>query len=402
MLTGCLTVNLPDTAELSEDDPGLASPSPSPSPSPVAGARAVLADEMTSCVLQSGGLTCWGENGHYEKLDGTTTDLTSPQPLPGFGAGVTSFEFGFNFGCAVVNGGVKCWGYNNYGQLGDGTNVNRTAPVDVIGLSSGVVKVVAGARVACALLTGGGVKCWGENDQGELGRGFTDAANGYQAVPDFVSGLSSGVTDIFAGGMRSEHICALVSGGAYCWGYNAFGQLGDGTTTTRNVPTAVLGYGTAGSGVVSIAPSRYSGCLLLSNGTVKCWGFNSYGQLGDNSTTNSPSPVTTDLSALGAGEKVTSVGLGEDQSCLLSDAGAVYCWGRRNVGQLGDGVLSGANVIKPQTTLITSGAAQLSVGRYHACVVTTGNVVECWGLNTFGQLGQGNTTNLATPAQIGL
>lgn len=402
LFCGCeLIVNQPSSTSQVSGDEGAPGSGPSPSPSP--GALIPHADEMSTCALQGGGLRCWGENGHYEQLDGTTVDVNAPRALTGLAAGVTSVEFGFNFACAIVNGGVKCWGVNDLGQLGDGSTVTRTSPVEVVGLSTGVAKVVAGQRHACALLDDGGVKCWGDNSDGELGRGFSDGVGGYRATAEYVSGLASGVADLFAGSVKSEHTCAILSGGAKCWGYNAFGQLGDGTTTSRNVPTSVSGYGAAGSGVVSIAPSRYTTCLLLSSGAASCWGFNDYGTLGNNTIgVNSTSPVSMDLSGIGAGEKVTSIGLGEDQGCLLTDAGAVYCWGRRNVGQLGDGILTGGSVLKPQAALLTSGVARLSVGRYHACAAMQSGALECWGYNAFGQLGQGNTTNLATPTQVGL
>lgn len=352
-------------------------------------------------MLNNGALKCWGENGHYEKLDGTTVDVKTPTALPGMSSGVTSFENGFNFSCAVVNGGVKCWGVNAAGQLGDGTTTTRTTPVDVVGLTSGVSKVVAGLNHACALLTSGGVQCWGDNSDGELGRGFADGVGGYRATADWVSGLTSGVSDIATGSVKAEHTCAIISGGVKCWGYNAWGNLGDGTSTARSVPTAVVGIGTAGSGVLKLAPSRYTTCVLLTGSVVKCWGMNDLGQLGNsNLGVNSSSPVTMDLSSLAGGDSVTDLGLGEDQGCLLTGAGAVYCWGSDSVGQLADGTVGGANKAKPMATLVTSGATQISVGRYHACTMNSSNALQCWGYNAFGQLGQGNTTNSPTPLAV--
>lgn len=355
---------------------------------------------MSTCVRIAGGLTCWGENNHYQKLDGTTANALSPVAIDEFTSGVTSFETGFDFSCVVVGGGVKCWGTNSLGQLGDGTTISRTAPVDVVGLTSGVTKVIAGWKHACALLSDGGVKCWGDNSSGELGRGFNDGAGGYRNTADFVTGMNSGVTDIFTGSARSEHTCAIVNGGALCWGYNAWGQLGDGTASSKSVPTPVNGIGASGSGVIQIAPSRYSSCALLTGGFVKCWGDNDYGQLGNNNLgVNSLLPVDTNLANLAVGEAVADIGTGEDQACLRTDLGAVYCWGRDHAGQLGDGAIGGS-VARPQASLITSGATQLSVGRYHSCVYTSDDKVKCWGLGNFGQLGQGNTSNSATPLEV--
>ena len=133
----------------------------------------------------------------------------------------------------TTGGATKCWGDNLYGQLGDGTDTSRLTPVDVSGLGSGIAAIATGSGHTCALATGGGVKCWGLNHMGQLGDG-TDAS---QLTPVDVSGLGSGVTAHTAG---EEHACALVTGGTLrCWGNNEWGQLGDGTQTDRLTPVNV-------------------------------------------------------------------------------------------------------------------------------------------------------------------
>ena len=187
--------------------------------------------------------------------------------------------------CALTTaGGVVCWGFNFNGALGDGTTTNRWTPTPVSGLGSGVAAVAAGGYHTCALTTAGGVLCWGANGQGALGDGTTTR----RLTPTPVSGLGSGVAAVTAG---YGHTCALTTGGsALCWGDNQFGQLGDGTTTHRLTPTAVSG---PLSGVMAVAAGAYAffTCAQTAGGGVVCWGDNFNGALGDGTTTSRSVPT---------------------------------------------------------------------------------------------------------------
>ena len=149
---------------------------------------------------------------------------------------ITAIAAGGSHTCALTAaGGVKCWGDNSNGQLGDGTTDHRLIPVDVVGLGSGVSAIAAGGDYTCAVTGAGGVKCWGDNFYGQLGDGTTFD----RWTPVDVAGLSSGVSAIAAGG---RHSCALSGAGQVkCWGNNIVGQLGDGTTTNRSAPADVVG-----------------------------------------------------------------------------------------------------------------------------------------------------------------
>jgi alpha-tubulin suppressor-like RCC1 family protein len=184
---------------------------------------------------------------------------------------------------------VKCWGANNYGQLGDGTNSNRNEPAQVIVGGqpiSDVVSISGGYEHTCAVLTNGEAKCWGKNGYGELGDGTTTN----RSVPTSVivnSQPISGIASI-SGGLR--HTCAVTTGGAAkCWGYNALGSLGSGTFTDSLTPVNVDGLG---SGVLSIEASKsFATCATVTGSNVKCWGHSWAGNVGDGFTTDRSSPV---------------------------------------------------------------------------------------------------------------
>jgi len=322
--------------------------------------------------------------------DSNETAIGSPNAMA-----QSSLSLGSHHSCALTSAGaVKCWGLNSGGQLGNGTNVNSSAAVDVNGLGTGVIAISAGTFYTCALTSAGAVKCWGANNRGQLGDGTTTAKN----VPTDVSGLGSGVVAVSAGG---HHSCALTSAGAVkCWGYNNVGQLGDGTTTTRSVPVDVSGLG---SGVVAVSAGgtyatgdQYHSCALTSAGAAKCWGFNSSGQVGDGSNTTRSVPV--DVSGLGAG--VAAVSTGFQHSCALTSAGTAKCWGYNTYGQLGDGTSTGKNV-PVDVSGLGSGVIAIHSGGNHTCSLMSTNAVKCWGINTYGQLGVSGITSSNTPVDVG-
>ncbi|MBP7963141.1 MAG: hypothetical protein KBG20_07650 [Caldilineaceae bacterium] len=351
------------------------------------GVGAIAAGSDHTCALGTGGSgKCWGLNSSGQLGDGTTVDNPTPVDVVGLGNGVAAIDAGGGDTCVLTTtGGVKCWGDNRSGQLGDGTLVDKITPVDVTGLTNGADAIASGGSHTCALTTEGGVKCWGANGRGQLGDGTTVS----KPTPVDVVGLSSGVAAIAAG----SHTCALTTaGGVKCWGANSNGELGDGTTESKTTPVDVVGLG---SGVTAIAVGSSYTCALITAGGVKCWGANGRGQLGDGTTTSTTTPV--DVAGLGSG--VTAIAASILHTCALTTAGGVKCWGYNTYGQLGDGTIVD-NSTPVDVMGLDGGMAAIAVGVFHTCALTTAGGVKCWGYNNYGQMGDGTTWRKITPVDV--
>lgn len=347
----------------------------------------------TCALFSNAGPRCWGSN-HYGQLgDGTTTDRFSPTPVAGLGAlTVTAIAGSESHACAVISdGSVRCWGKNNRGQLGNGTTTNSTAPVVVGGLGGlSVTAVAVGSAHSCARVSDGSVRCWGQNLDGQLGDGTTTQ----QAAPVLVQGLAGvNVTAVVAGG---GHTCARSGDGAMrCWGDNGAGQLGDGTNLRRLTPTLVAGL--SGQAVAAPIAGYLHSCARLQSGALRCWGENSSGQLGDGTTTNRNAPVAV----LGlTGMLVADAGAGELHSCARIVDGRVYCWGDNDYGQLGDGGRIDRYQASQSVELGGVAASQLSVGGLHSCVRLPDTSLRCWGENNEGRLGNGEASYYPTPRAV--
>jgi alpha-tubulin suppressor-like RCC1 family protein len=355
----------------------------------LAGGVAVIATggNHTCARTTEGGVKCWGANFYGALGDNSTTDSSVPVAVTGLSSGVAAITAGSHHTCALTTvGAVQCWGSNFSGELGNNTTTNSAVPVVVTGLASGVAAIAAGGQHTCALTTAGTVQCWGTNGYGQLGNNSTASSS----VPVGVTNLSSGVAAITAG---NDHSCALTTAGAVqCWGLNVEGQLGNNSTASSSVPVGVTNLS---SGVAAITAGNAHSCALTTAGSVQCWGHNVVGQLGNNSLTNSLLPVT--VTGLASG--VAAVTAGVNQSCARTTANAAKCWGANNFGQLGNNSLTNSTVPVAVSGL-ASGVAAVTAGGYHACALTTTGTVKCWGRNDFGQLGNTTTTSSLVPISI--
>jgi alpha-tubulin suppressor-like RCC1 family protein len=286
--------------------------------------RALSVGAVSVCAIdRAQAAWCWGNNADGRLGDGTTT----PRPRPVRVAGlppVTSIDVQAAHTCAVdLEGMAWCWGGNADGQLGDGTTTPRPTPVQVTGIDD-VVDIAVGNGHTCAVDGAGDTWCWGANANGQLGDGTVtaEATTRPQRVSDLPSARALDAGDV--------HTCAIATsdGTQRCWGSNSFGVLGDGTTTRQPLPVQTIGL-TGVAGTSSLSAHR---CATDSDGTAWCWGLNGQGRLGDGTTTSRLVPTTV----IGL-DRVQQLAAGGQHTCALDPAGAPWCWGRNAEGQLGDG-----------------------------------------------------------------
>jgi alpha-tubulin suppressor-like RCC1 family protein len=295
-----------------------------------AATRIAAGDEFGCALLQDGTARCWGLGEYGQRGDGSFERIsTVPVEVIGI-TNAVDIKSGYSHACVLLEDGtIRCWGANRYGQLGDpSTQAGSAVPVVVTGISDAAA-LTTGADHACALLGDGNLQCWGKNDTGQLGDGtFTSSS-----TPVPVQGLTD-VVAISGGGM---HMCAVSRNGTVkCWGENERGQLGDGTNFTTATPVQVVGI----SGAVAVSSGWRHTCALLNDGTVRCWGDNEFGQLGDGTTTTS----SIGVQVVGITGAVAITAGWWHHSCALLADGSVRCWGANEWGQLGNGTNTASSV----------------------------------------------------------
>jgi alpha-tubulin suppressor-like RCC1 family protein len=298
----------------------------------------------------------------------------------------------------LPQGDVYCAGLNTYGQLGNGTTTNSSTPVK-FQLPSGLkaIKMYADGTTTCVIVSGGDVYCAGYNGQGKLGNGNTTN----QSTPvkfQLPSGLDA--TDLAMQNLTAgNNICVLTSDSSmYCSGYNSFGQLGNGSTATSSTPVKFQLPGTYTATAISVGSNM--ACALASSGDIYCAGRNNVGQLGDGTTTNQSTPVRFQLPA---GYTATKVSAGFGNVCGITSNGNAYCAGSNNQGQLGNGNTTAQSVpVRFNLSAGLSATYVTSNGSYDTCAVTTLATVYCAGNNGEGQLGNGTKTLSSTPVNFQL
>lgn len=403
-------------------------------------ATSVLANDVLTCghleccaLLDGRSVKCWGAN-HVGQLGQGDVNNRGDVPYE-MGDNLTAINLGdqrtarsapvgFYGACAILDGdgALKCWGWNSYGQLGLSDTTNRgtvksdmgeNLPAVNLGTGRTARSVSIGGGSKCAVLDNNAVKCWGRNGLGQLGLGdMTNRGDGANEMgdnlPEVDLGTGRTAGSVAVGGVFA---CAVLDDASLkCWGQNGYGQLGqgdvdhrgDGANEMGNNLTAVnLGTGRTAK---SVSCSTFDfACAVLDDGSVKCWGRNDFGQLGQGDSRNRGGGLDDmgdNLPAvdLGTGRTAKSVSAGGYSACALLDNDTVKCWGQNNYGQLGQGHKYARGDwqgemgdIVPAVDLGTGRTAKsVTVGEYFACALLDNNSVKCWGVNFSGQLGLGD------------
>ncbi len=424
-----------------------------------AGQIAANAPEPASLQLSAGGaftcaknvrgvVKCWGRNewgqlgvGNAQDVGDNANEMGPNLVAVNLGTDryAKSITTGRAHACAILdNDLLKCWGYNIFGQLGLGhTNdvgsqaddMGDSLPYVNLGTGRTVKQVAAGPFHTCAILDNDRIKCWGAGQNGRLGYGSTDiVGDGPSEMGDDLPyvDLGTGQTAkaILAG---ASHNCAHLDNDTLkCWGKNDLGQLGRGDSTPaigdepgemgNALAPVQLGTGLSIKSVGGTSSDGHVNCVILDNGTLKCFGINNAGELGVN-----PNDVTSfGLDSGDMGDNLPAVNLGSgrtaiatesnnNRTCAVLDDGTVKCWGYNYYGALGQGDTSDTapeyrigDELDPVQVGSGRSVVSMAVGGYFTCVVLDNNAVKCWGSNTYGMLGLGDTADRGDePGEMG-
>ncbi len=411
----------------------------------------ITAGNSHTCVIASANSKayCWGGGGSGRLGNGSTSNQTIPvtvsQGVMPSGSTILQIIAANSHTCAVAsNNQAYCWGNGSSGRLGNGSTSDHSTPVAVsqgVRPSGSTVLGIKAGSASCLIASDNRVYCWGKGDDGRLGNGSTSSQN-TPVMVDTAGDLKDKDVDSITVG--DSHTCAVAEGWAYCWGDNASGEIGDGLTADRNKPVAVVrstidiisesyrffenannvtpgeplaDANTAGKlsrprqdfrlrmglsgikGLDMVSSGSYFTCALA-RGDAYCWGLNSKGQLGDNSTTNRNTPVA--VKAPLSGKTVTRISAGGTHACAVAD-GQAYCWGEGTNGRLGNGSTSDKKV----PTIVSrgempSGVTVLDIvaSESHTCALASDSNVYCWGYGSSGRLGNNSTSDKTTPVVV--
>ena len=351
----------------------------------------------SAAVKTDGTLWTWGYNSFGQLGNNTTTNTSSPGTTIGGGTTWAQVSAGDLHTAAIkTDGTLWTWGYNSFGQLGDGTIVNKSSPGSTAGGGTTWRQVSAGKATTtgsftAAVKTDGTLWTWGSNYGGVLGNAGTNSQS--ISSPGTTAGGGTNWASVASGYYNIQ--ATKTDGTLWSCGYNAYGELGDGTFSSRTSPVTVAGGGTTWSTATNaIGAGRASGALKT-DGTLWTWGNNAIGQLGNGVTANFLSPITI----VGGGTTWSTISAGTTHAGAIKTDGTLWMWGHNHLGQLGVGNIS--SYASPVT--IAGGGtswSRLVCGYYHSAAVKTDGTLWAWGYDFYGQLGDGTIVNKSSPVTV--
>jgi len=382
-----------------------------PNVAPELQSQPIAAGDYHSLGLKPNGTAvAWGRNYYGQLGDGSTQQRSHPVATTVGGVAVTNLQALVSNGSHSLalkqDGTVLAWGYNGNGQLGDGTTTNRTEPVSVLDASStplnSIIALAVGDNHSLALRSDGTVMVWGYNGNGQLG----DGTNIKRLIPQLLQDSNGmAITEIVAIAAGANHSLALKSDGTLlAWGYNGYGQLGDGTTTQRyRVRIVVDENFIPVTGLAAIASDGEHSLALMSDGSVRAWGRNDNGQLGNGDTTNRIHPTPVIDSNYYPLTNITTIAAGGLHSLALKSNGRLYSWGDNDNGQLGDGAWSDqrrAQRVTDSTGADIDNVTAIAAGTDHSLALKTDGTLLSWGDNYYWQLGDGSNNDQLNPVLV--
>ena len=329
-------------------------------------------------------LLTWGSNGYGELGNNTTATIFTP--VATFSGGTNWKQVscgGFHVAAIKTDGTLWTWGINAYGRLGDNTAISRSTPITTFAGGTNWKQVSCGDNYTAAIKTDGTLWTWGRNTFGQLGNNTT--TNRSTPVTTF-----SGGTNWKQVACGRDHISAIKTDGTlWTWGYNNLGQLGNRTTINRSTPVTTFAGGTNWK---QVACGGFHTAAIKTDGTLWTWGYNVAGQLGDSTTDDRSIPVTT----FSGGTNWKQVACGYRYTSAIKTDGTLWTWGLNSSGQLGN------NTVNTRTTPVTTFAGgtnwkQVACGSGYTAAIKTDGTLWTWGRNSYGQLGNNTTTNRSTP-----
>lgn len=360
----------------------------------------------TCAIKTDGTLWCWGTNDRGQLGSDLGNDHHTPIQIAEIGTAAKQVSAGYNFSCALkTDGTVWCWGAGNIGQLGDGLGTDSTAPVQVTALGTNVASVVSDhdGLHSCAIETDGSVWCWGGNAYGQIGNGTI--TNALSPVHVTAFGADAGAPTFVAVTASFGVTCARGSDASlWCWGSNSEGQVGTGNNTGPNMCS---GYACAntpyrvtelGGTVKGVANGDLHTCAIEGDDSLWCVGLDTNHELGVVEDAGlSFSPLHVTTLA-GA---VKAVAAGSEHTCAIETDGSLWCWGDNNAGQVGVGTTeAGSTVDVPVPTKVLDSVLAVTAGINHTCAIDASRQAWCWGFNVGGRLGDGTTTTRPTPVAV--